>query len=85
MKIFIITKSIGNILYNFSAIIEVVPLPGSSTTFNFLKDDILSLGGTPFICRTGASFTRATTLMECLPFGGRFQRQLLNFLQHFVT
>lgn len=41
-----------------------------------LEDDILALGGTPFICRTGASFTRATTLRECLPFGGEYSGHL---------
>lgn len=41
-----------------------------------LEEDILALGGTPFICRTGASFTRATTLAECLPFGGEYSGHL---------
>ena len=41
-----------------------------------LEDDILSLGGNPFICRTGASYTRATTLEDNLPFGGEYSGHL---------
>ena len=33
----IVIISIGNILYNSFIIILLVPLPGSSTTFNFLE------------------------------------------------
>lgn len=41
-----------------------------------LEEDIIALGGKPFICRTGASFTRATTLVNSLPFGGEYSGHL---------
>lgn len=35
-----------------------------------LEDEILKLGGTPFMYRTGASYTQAKTKEDDLPFGG---------------
>lgn len=41
-----------------------------------LEDAIIDAGGTPFISRTGASYTRANTLMNNLPFGGEYSGHL---------
>ena len=37
-----------------------------------LEDEILKLGGTPYMYRTGASYTQAKTKEEDLPFGGEY-------------
>ncbi|MGM9834379.1 MAG: phosphomannomutase/phosphoglucomutase [Bacilli bacterium] len=41
-----------------------------------LEDAIIDGGGTPFISRTGASYTRANTLINNIPFGGEYSGHL---------
>lgn len=37
-----------------------------------LEDEIIKLGGTPFMCRTGTSYTEATTKEKGIPLGGEY-------------
>ena len=37
-----------------------------------LEDEIVKLGGTPVVCRSGASYTQAKTKEDNLPFGGEY-------------